>query len=309
MPPTFAEHTKNMMSRVLMLVALVAHTDALVMGSATRLQHRRVAMAPSMGLFDSFKNAFMEKEAFDDRSAKGASPLTLSLQLSATILSSQLSASAPSYQPLAPSPASPQPRRSVAAHPLPRQLRWQPSTFCSRAATSMRGPSPPRRSRRRSRPVTPPSRRPPGSSPSAPAARRRPRARLAPSSRARWWRPSTPTSSTLRKPRPDLPSHPRPALGPRRKEASYPRCLARAYCDPLESLPPAMRALPLMQSACGPLLLVAPRSALPPLPSLSDSPRARLQTVGVQDTAVSDAPLDLLCLRTVTSPVLRDPSS
>lgn len=30
-----------------------------------------------------------------------------------------------------------------------------------------------------------------------------------------------------------------------------------------------MRALPLMQSACGPLLLVAPRSALPPLPSLS----------------------------------------
>merc|ERR1740133_845979 len=37
----------------------------------------------------------MEKEAFDDRSAKGASPLTLSLQLSATILSSQLSALSP----------------------------------------------------------------------------------------------------------------------------------------------------------------------------------------------------------------------
>ena len=100
MPPTFAEHTKNMMSRVLMLVALVAHTDALVMGSATRLQHRRVAMAPSMGLFDSFKNAFMEKEAFDDRSAKGASPLSLSL-------SSQPQLSAISYQPSAISPQPP----------------------------------------------------------------------------------------------------------------------------------------------------------------------------------------------------------
>merc|ERR1740130_2127131 len=40
----------------------------------------------------------------------------------------------------------------------------RPSTFCSRAATSMRGPSPPRRSRRRSSPARPPSRRPPAGS-------------------------------------------------------------------------------------------------------------------------------------------------
>ena len=122
------------MSRfTLMLVAFVAHTDALVLGSATRLQHRRVAMAPSMGIFDSFKNAFMEKEAFDDRSAKGASPLSLSLSFQLSALMSALSFQPPSAysrQPPTSSPASPQPRRSVAAHPLPCHRRWQPSTFC-----------------------------------------------------------------------------------------------------------------------------------------------------------------------------------
>ena len=100
-PHAFAESS---MSRFLMLVTFVAHTDALVLGSATRLQHRRVAMAPSMGLFDSFKNAFMEKEEFDDRSAKGASPLLLSLSFQLSALMSAIS-----FQPPAPTAVSPQP--------------------------------------------------------------------------------------------------------------------------------------------------------------------------------------------------------
>ena len=92
------------MSRfTLMLVAFVAHTDALVLGSATRLQHRRVATAPSMGIFDSFKNAFMEKEAFDDRSAKGASPR------SASAFSYQPSCQPSAFSPPAPTAVSPQP--------------------------------------------------------------------------------------------------------------------------------------------------------------------------------------------------------
>lgn len=72
------------MARLLVLcVAFVAHTDALVVGGAARLQQRRAATR--MGLFDGFVNAFMEKEEFDDRSAKGACHLLIrrSLQLSA----------------------------------------------------------------------------------------------------------------------------------------------------------------------------------------------------------------------------------
>ena len=57
------------MARLLVLcLAFVAHTDALVVGGAARLQQRRAAT--HMGIFDAFVNAFMEKEEFDDRSAK-----------------------------------------------------------------------------------------------------------------------------------------------------------------------------------------------------------------------------------------------
>ena len=71
-------------SRFLVLsLAFVAHTDALVVGGAARLQHRRAAT--HMGIFDAFVNAFMEKEEFDDRSAKGACHLLIrrSFRLSA----------------------------------------------------------------------------------------------------------------------------------------------------------------------------------------------------------------------------------
>ena len=74
-------------SRFLVLsLAFVAHTDALVVGGAARLQHRRAAT--HMGIFDAFVNAFMEKEEFDDRSAKGACHLLLrrSFRLSALSL-------------------------------------------------------------------------------------------------------------------------------------------------------------------------------------------------------------------------------
>ena len=74
-------------SRFLVLcVAFVAHTDALVVGGAARLQHRRAAT--HMGIFDAFVNAFMEKEEFDDRSAKGACHLLIrrSFRLSALSL-------------------------------------------------------------------------------------------------------------------------------------------------------------------------------------------------------------------------------
>ena len=71
-------------SRFLVLsLAFVAHTDALVVGGAARLQQRRAAT--HMGIFDAFVNAFIEKEEFDDRSAKGACHLLLrrSFRLSA----------------------------------------------------------------------------------------------------------------------------------------------------------------------------------------------------------------------------------
>ena len=71
-------------SRFLVLsLAFVAHTDALVVGGAARLQQRRAAT--HMGIFDAFVNAFMEKEEFDDRSAKGACHLLIrrSFRLSA----------------------------------------------------------------------------------------------------------------------------------------------------------------------------------------------------------------------------------
>jgi hypothetical protein len=82
------------MARLLVLcVAFVAHTDALVVGGAARLQQRRAATR--MGLFDGFVNAFMEKEEFDDRSAKGACHLLIrrSLQLSALSLANHSSRS------------------------------------------------------------------------------------------------------------------------------------------------------------------------------------------------------------------------
>ena len=86
-PPTVTRYSRQlfttMQPRVRSILALlvVAHTDALLVGSATRLQHRRAGIATA-GIFDQFKNAFMEKEAFDDRTVKGAcNPLSLSLAL------------------------------------------------------------------------------------------------------------------------------------------------------------------------------------------------------------------------------------
>ena len=75
-------------------LAFVAHTDALVVGGAARLQQRRAAT--HMGIFDAFVNAFMEKEEFDDRSAKGACHLLIrrscaSVQRSSAMASASIS--------------------------------------------------------------------------------------------------------------------------------------------------------------------------------------------------------------------------
>ena len=91
------------MARLLVLcVAFVAHTDALVVGGAARLQQRRAATR--MGLFDGFVNAFMEKEEFDDRSAKGACHLLIRRSFQLSTLSFQRP-SAHNLQPPASSPA------------------------------------------------------------------------------------------------------------------------------------------------------------------------------------------------------------
>ena len=91
------------MARLLVLcLAFVSHTDALVVGGAARLQQRRAATR--MGLFDGFVNAFMEKEEFDDRSAKGACHLLIRRSFQLSALSFQRP-SAHNLQPPASSPA------------------------------------------------------------------------------------------------------------------------------------------------------------------------------------------------------------